>query len=559
MRWRLKLEEYNYEVIYKEGKQNTNADALSRNPQILTLQAEPSHSNMTGTSYNLFLQHALNDSLWKTDNIIPQLSGKVKGILVKEINSSPKIKITLSETDGNKTEDITLIPGNIEIIKRKQLTEIHLITHENKSTSVDLEIIFNCLVKLKKYAISNNKTVISITPLGSPATKPKIIQMIKYLFKDTPITIYLLDSLTQEIDDPNTKQDILKQFHNSAIGGHKGVTKTLKRIQQYYSWNGIKQDVKNYIKVCHDCQKRKLVREKTKAPMIITDTPSEAFEKVAIDIVGPLPETERGHKYILTTQDQLTKFCTAYPLLDTNSTTIADKIVNKYIYTFGSPKELLSDQGSNISGELIKEIARIFKIKQIKTSVYHPQSNGSLERSHHVLAEYLKSYINGNQNNWDSFLDAAMFSYNTTYHEGIKISPYELIFGRKPRLPSVFVEPRQGVTHKEFLVDLVDKLTYLRKNAKENLLKAKESAKEYYDRKLKPLILDPGDYVYVLHETVRTGSKKLTDQYDGPFQVIRKLNDVNYEIKRGKRNQILHVNKLKRAYFPLQNDNDDDD
>ncbi|KMQ89530.1 enzymatic polyprotein endonuclease reverse [Lasius niger] len=379
-----------------------------------------------------------------------------------------------------------------------------------------------------------------------------------YLY-DTPITVYLLESLTQEINDPTTKQNILKQLHNSAIGGHKGVTKTLKRIQQYYSWNGMKQDVKNYIKACHDCQKRKLVREKTKAPMLITDTPSEAFEKVAIDIVGPLPETEKGHKYILTTQDQLTKFCTAYPLLDTSSITIADIIVNKYIYTFGSPKELLSDQASNISGELMKEVAKIFKIKQIKTSVYHPQSNGALERSHHVLAEYLKPYINQNQDNWDSFLDAAMFSYNTAYHEGIKISPYELIFGRKPRLPSVFVEPRQGITHKEFLVDLIDKLTYLRKNAKENLFKAKESAKEYYDKRIKPLVLDPGEYVYVLHETVRTGSKKLTDQYDGPFEIIRKLSDVNYEIKRGKRNQVLHVNKLKRAYFPLQGDDVDND
>lgn len=134
----------------------------------------------------------------------------------------------------------------------------------------------------------------------------------------------------------------------------------------------MKQDVNNYVKACYDCQKRKLVRVKTKALMLITDTPSEAFQKVAIDIVGPLPETEKGNKYILTTQDQLTKFCTAYPLIDTNSTTIADVIVNKYIYTFGSPEELLSNQGSNISGEIMKEIARIFKMKQVKTSVYHP-------------------------------------------------------------------------------------------------------------------------------------------------------------------------------------------
>lgn len=125
--------------------------------------------------------------------------------------------------------------------------------------------------------------------------------MIKYLFKDTPIQVYLLQSLAQEMIDPAMKQSILKELHDSPISGHKGVTKTLKKIQQYYSWKGMKEDVKNYVKTCQDCQKRKLVREKTKAPMIITDTPSEAFEKIAIDIVGPLPEANNGNKYILTT------------------------------------------------------------------------------------------------------------------------------------------------------------------------------------------------------------------------------------------------------------------
>lgn len=125
----------------------------------------------------------------------------------------------------------------------------------------------------------------------------------------------------------------------------------------------------------------------------------------------------------------------------------------------------------------MKEIAKIFKIRQVKTSVYYPESNGSLERSHHVLAEYLKQFVNKDQNDWDLYLEAAMFFYNTAYHEGTKISPYELIFGRKPRLPSTLLEPREGITHREFLVDLVDKLSYLKRNAEENLRKAKELSK----------------------------------------------------------------------------------
>lgn len=121
------------------------------------------------------------------------------------------------------------------------------------------------------------------------------------------------------------------------------------------------------------------------------------------------------------------------------------------------------------------------------------------------------------------------------------------------------IEPRSGISHREFLTDLVDRLTSLRKNAKENLKIAKELSKEHYDKRLKPLILDPGEYVYVLRETIRSGSKKFADQYDGPYEVVRRISDVNYEIKRGKRNQILHINKLKRAFMALQSDDDIND
>jgi len=93
MRWRLKLEEYDYKVVYKEGKQNTNADALSRILQISVLQTRASTNNNKNFSYSLFLQHALNDALWKTDNIIPQVSEKIKGLLVTEIILLLKLKL----------------------------------------------------------------------------------------------------------------------------------------------------------------------------------------------------------------------------------------------------------------------------------------------------------------------------------------------------------------------------------------------------------------------------------------------------------------------------------
>ncbi|KMQ88977.1 enzymatic polyprotein endonuclease reverse [Lasius niger] len=187
---------------------------------------------------------------------------------------------------------------------------------------------------------------------------------------------------------------IISEMHCLPTGGHRGVTKTYSRIKHNYYWENLKSDVQKYIQQCLQCQLKKLVRVKTKQPMIITDTPGSSFDKVAMDIVGPLPKTERGNEYILTLQDQLTKFCMGVPLSDQTSETIAEAFVDRFICVLGAPKAILTDQGRNFISDLMKKVAKLFKIRKFRTTAFHPQSNGSLERSHHALGEYLKQYAN---------------------------------------------------------------------------------------------------------------------------------------------------------------------
>ena len=102
---------------------------------------------------------------------------------------------------------------------------------------------------------------------------------------------------------------------------------------------------------------------------------------------------------------------------------------------YGSPKAVLTDQGTDFLSNLMRKMAKRYRIRQFKTTAYDPQSNGSLERSHHVLKEYLKQIIDKNTE-WDDWIELAMFSYNTRIHEGTKCTPYELVFGKLARLPS---------------------------------------------------------------------------------------------------------------------------
>lgn len=347
-------------------------------------------------------------------------------------------------------------------------------------------------------------------------------------FRDSPIKIIIH---TNEVTTPpiSDRPGIILENHATIVGGHKGVTKTLNRIKHRYSWPGMKSDVCVYIGNCRDCQLKKLVRLKTKQPMTLTDTPGAAFEKVSMDIMGLLPTTRDGYNYILTIQDLLTKYSLAIPLKQATSTCIADGFIDEFICTFGTPKVILTDQGKNFVGSLMRLVARKFRIKQCKTTAYRPQSNGSIERSHHTLWEFLKQFAK--KHNWNKYLKLGSFSYNTSVHEGTHYTPHELVFGKVAEAPASDppLDTVANETYCNYLTTLFNKLKYVQSTARKNLITAKERSKHYYDRKINPGNFGAGDYVYLLKEPKKG---KLEDQYIGPYIILEILDSSN--VKRNK-------------------------
>lgn len=249
-----------------------------------------------------------------------------------------------------------------------------------------------------------------------------------------------------EVPPLEIRQDILDEFHKSLIGGHKGVNKTYRRIRDHYLWPKLRNDVIEYIRACKTCRGNKLVRAKTREPMVVTDTPAEPFEKVALDIVGKLKTTPNGNRYILTMQDNFSKYCLAIPVPDTRSTTIAHAVVTELIFKFGAPRCILTDRGTNFISSLMRKLEKLFHIKQITTLGYRPQTNGSLERSHVVFSDFIKCYAH-DYDDWDRLLHFCMFSYNTSVHEATNFTPYELVFGKLARIPSSFPQGSELETY----------------------------------------------------------------------------------------------------------------
>jgi len=441
-----------------------------------------------------------------------------------------------------KYPPLSLARGHVSKYGNKVL--ISLPVKEAESTPLDEAILDDALESLLDITRELGLHTISISKTDRIDSTPwaHIHKRLTAYFDQAECGVTVCLNLIQT-PPIHRRNDLIEENHASALGGHKGVTKTYHRLRQRYYWTNMKEDIQVYIHNCMGCQRKKLVRIKGRQPMMLTDTPGSAFDKVALDIMGPLPITAQGNRYVLTAQDLLTKYLITVPLTNATSIDIADGLRKYLVSYFGSPRTILTDQGTNFTSSLMKALARKFRMKQIRTTAFHPQGNGSVERTHHVITEYLKQYTNQG-NNWDEYLDLAMLSYNTSRHESTKFTPCELVMGKLARTPGSD-PPVEGLdrTYHDYYTQLISQINRVQTMGRTNLNDSKVRSKHYYDRKARPHTIRKGDTVYLLKEP----TTKFGDQYTGPHEVIGMCGPRNFSIRVGQRTRVVHADKLRKA------------
>ena len=155
------------------------------------------------------------------------------------------------------------------------------------------------------------------------------------------------------------------------------------------------------------------------------------MERVAMDILDPLPETARGNKYILVIGDYFTKWKEAHAMPNMEAATIARIIVNEFVCRFGIPKQLHTNQGRNFESSLIKEVCKILGIVKTRTTPYHPQSGGMIERFNRTVLNMLSTVVSEDKKDWDLHLPTLMLAYRTSPHETTGATPFSLVYGRE--------------------------------------------------------------------------------------------------------------------------------
>lgn len=346
----------------------------------------------------------------------------------------------------------------------------------------------------------------------------------------------------KEIHDEEEINRLILEFHVNPIGGHQGFRRTYNRIRSYFYFPKMMTRIRNFIMKCSYCQKNKYSLP-IKMPLQITTTAKHPFEKIFLDIVGPFPASYTNKRYILTLQDDLSKFSLAFALEAHDAGTVAKTLMTNYICIFGTPQIIVTDQGTNFISALFQNMCKLLKIKRLTSTAYHPQTIGALERWHRPLAEYLRNYIDKDPLNWDAWIPYAMFVYNSTPHSTHGFMPFELVFGSKPNLPlsiSQNVEPVYA--YDDYVVDIKHKLQTSHEFAREKLIKSKHKSKLYYDRYIRPIKFNIGDKVLLIDEA-KNG--KLSQIYQGPYIVIDIIDEVNSKIQIRNSSKIVHNNRLK--------------
>ncbi|KAK3891254.1 hypothetical protein Pcinc_004851 [Petrolisthes cinctipes] len=353
------------------------------------------------------------------------------------------------------------------------------------------------------------------------------------------------------------RQAVFTLGHHSILGGHMGMRKTIDRIQSHFYWPGMGREIGRLLRSCDVCQKTCDRGRVKPAPLKPLPLISESFERVAVDIVGPIiPRATDGAKYILTCVDFATRWPEAVPLRDIEATTVAEALLDIFCRV-GIPKQVLSDRGSQFTSTMMEELWRLLSVKGLRTTPYHPMCNGLCERFNGTLKKMLRRMAVEQPREWSRYISPLLFAYREAPQASLQFSPFELVYGKPARGPLQVLrelwddEESDSVvkTTYSYVIDLAERLQQTCEIAKQELAKAKEIQKSYYDRKTKLRTLQVGGKCLVL---LPTAHNKLLAQWKGPFEVVKKVNDLNYIVKIKGEAKRFHINMLKEYYTTQQ-------
>ena len=508
-RWINELADYNFVIKYRPGKENVDADGLSRNPIDV--------GNMRKECFKMMDEQSIR-AVWSGNK---DISRTVYADSV-EVNT-----LVLPKEEE-------LISVSAEVLREKQ-------NEDPVISPVYRAVKFGMKPGRKEWKNMDHDAKILMSNFNKLVLKNDVLmrKTVKY---------------EQIVLPTEYRQLVYDELHVKMA--HLGAEKTIELARQRFYWPRMAHDIEFYIRKKCRCLVNKSPNVKEMAPLKPIQA-NHPFQMITIDYLH-LDKCKGGFEYVLMVTDHFTRFSQMFATKNKSAMAAADKIFNCFILQFGYPEKIFHDQGREFNNKLFKELHRLTGIRASNSTPYHPQSDGMTERMNRTLINMLKALSREEKKDWKNALAKLAFAYNSTIHKSTGFTPFYLMFGRESRLPidTVFRIEDTGEelprSWKGFVNNWKETMKQAYKVANDNIGKAAGYNKKYFDKNHKmarPVLLTTGDKVLVRNVRQKDGTGKLRSYWEeNIFVVLEKKEDLPvYKIKNVKKNsdvRTVHRNLL---------------
>lgn len=512
-RWLAALSTYDFKLQYRAGSQNRDADALSRRPH------PPSPDNCIQTEWDMVQQFTRDHVDEESNGSVELVTDVVAAIChssllrTQSLDNSAVSSITLVETMSMSD---TVIPDSysseshgLPVVPSLSLLDLK----EKQRSDPALREVIHQLETGEKVPPTARAEIPDLPLLLREWNRLELQDDVLYRRRQED------EHLSFQLVLPEALRPVvLSSLHNDM--GHMGIDRTLDLVRSRFFWPRMSADVEAKIKTCDRCIRRKALPERA-APLVNIQT-SRPLELLCMDYLSLEPD-KSNTKDILVLTDHFTKYAMAFPTANQQARTVAKCLWENFIVHYGFPERLHTDQGPDFESHLIKELCAIAGIKKSHTTPYHPRGN-PVERFNRTLLSMLGTLDPEQKTRWKEYVKPLVHAYNCTRNETTRFTPYELMFGRCPRLPVdlAFNLPVRGPlprSHSQYVQNLRSRLEESYQLAYKNSVKSAERNKSRFDQRVRPVNLEEGDRVLVRNVRIR-GKHKLEDRWEKDIYVV---------------------------------------